>query len=466
MQATTFPTATATTFPLARSRGHRRSPAADLFSSGAGVGAAAAAGLPTFGAGAAAPAAFPFPVRPARRVFHIQDDGDSSSDDDRVQGPSSSSAIPRPPSLAIPFPRTASPAPSPTATRPPLPRSQSAPTVRRPLKPSLKSASSPHVRALSAPATPGGSLRVRFDEELERVCTFTKSSAVASLLSPSAETAPATQFDFPIMPAPAPTKYEIDVAASSPIPSCSASAGDYIRLESLSVSNAPDVAIAGSVLVRNVAFQKDVALRFTMDGWTTTSEVAARYASSTPDGRDRFNFTIPLAGSRDERLMECVARYTSQGVGEWWDNNNSANYKVLVRRVPTPPPSTPVNKAGRFAARAPAPAPVVPAVLPRRPVHIDTAPRRLNEVAAPRKQISIAPRSAWSDSDSDSSSDEEAIRTPEDLEEPAEISAKGVLSGDKSVTDSPLSAPAYRDLISEWCFLTTSTPLVADYIAA
>ena len=63
MQATTFPTATATTFPLARSRGHRRSPAADLFNSGAGAGAAAA-GLPTFGAGAAAPAAFPFPVRP------------------------------------------------------------------------------------------------------------------------------------------------------------------------------------------------------------------------------------------------------------------------------------------------------------------------------------------------------------------------------------------------------------------
>ena len=107
---------------------------------------------------------------------------------------------------------------------------------------------------------------------------------------------------------------------------------------------------------------------------------------------------------------------------------------------------------------------MVPAVLPRRPVHIDTAPRRLNEVAAPRKQIITAPRSAWSDSDSDSSSDEEAIRTPEDLEEPAEISAKGIDA--KAVTDSPLSAPAYRDLISEWCFLTTSTPLVADYIAA
>ncbi|KAL1740974.1 putative phosphatase regulatory subunit-domain-containing protein [Schizophyllum fasciatum] len=407
------PAPASATFPF-RSRGHRRSPAADLFTLGPGAGAAP----------------LPFPIRPARRVFHFQDAGDSSEDEGRpVQGPS-----------AVPFPcsRTASPAP---AARPPLPRSQSAPTVpnadRRPLKPSLKSASSPHVRALSAPATPGGSLRVRFDDELERVCTFTKSSAVASLLSPPAD-APKC-FDFPVIPPP-PAKYEIDVAASSPIPSSSSAPGDHVRLESLSVSNLPELKLAGSVLVRNVAFQKDVALRFTMDGWFTTSEVAARYAGGAPDGCDRFTFSIPLAGSRDERLLECVARFTSQGVGEWWDNNNGANYKVVVRRVPTPPPAAPVNKAGRFAARAPAPAPAVPAVLPRRPVHINTAPR-----------------SAWSDDDSDSSSDEEAIRTPEDLEEPAAA---------KDAAPLALTAPAYRDLISEWCFLTTSTPLVADYIAA
>lgn len=411
---------TSAPLPL-HSRGHRRSPAADSFTIGPVV------------------SAFPLPVRAARRVFHIHDDADSSSDDDRPQcaGPS-----------AVPFPRTASPAP---AARPPLPRSQSAPTVspieRRPLKPSLKSASSPHVRSVSAPATPGGSLRVRFDAELERICTFTKSSAVATLLSPSSE-APAV--NFPAFVAPPAPKYEIDVAASSPIPSTSGSTNDHVRLEALSLSCTPELMLAGSVLVRNVAFQKEVTLRFTLDGWTTVSEVAARYASSALDGRDRFAFTVPLAGARAERVLECVARYTSEGVGEWWDNNSGANYKVVVRRVSTPPPAT--TKAGRFAAAVPAPV-TASAVLPRRPVHIDTAPR---------KPIVVAPRSAWSDDESDSS-DEEAIRTPEDME--VDMPVKRAF--DASAFDGPkvdLSAPAYRDLISEWCFLTTSTPLVADHI--
>ena len=38
----------------------------------------------------------------------------------------------------------------------------------------------------------------------------------------------------------------------------------------------------GSVLVRNVAYNKTVAIRFTLDDWQTTSEVTAHYVSSLP----------------------------------------------------------------------------------------------------------------------------------------------------------------------------------------
>jgi hypothetical protein len=56
----------------------------------------------------------------------------------------------------------------------------------------------------------------------------------------------------------------------------------------------------GSVAVANLAFQKFVACRFTLDYWKTTSEVAAEFSheirpKASPEGHDRFQFTIKLS---------------------------------------------------------------------------------------------------------------------------------------------------------------------------
>lgn len=110
--------------------------------------------------------------------------------------------------------------------------------------------------------------------------------------------------------------------------------------------------LSGQVLVRNLAFSKAVAVRFTLDGWQTTSEVGAKYvdsvshlpltseasipSTSAKESWDRFAFTINLADYAHmlaERTVFMVARYAiNDGQDEWWDNNSGRNYKVVFSR--------------------------------------------------------------------------------------------------------------------------------------
>ncbi|KAJ7485115.1 hypothetical protein B0H11DRAFT_2018184 [Mycena galericulata] len=153
-----------------------------------------------------------------------------------------------------------------------------------------------------------------------------------------------------------------------------------------------EIALDGTLLARNAAFEKHVSVRFTLDSWHTTSEVAASWigegpapagtadANTEPDaeapgpGWDRFVFRIPLTdyarglGLASRELM-LAARFASPwvapgrvgpyiwcdssfpeaplggtsptgrpwvGVGsgdEWWDNNAGRDYRVGFRVV-------------------------------------------------------------------------------------------------------------------------------------
>ncbi|KID75006.1 Protein phosphatase 1 regulatory subunit 3D [Metarhizium brunneum] len=93
-------------------------------------------------------------------------------------------------------------------------------------------------------------------------------------------------------------------------------------------------AVVGVVNVKNLAFEKHVTCRFTLDNWTTQSEVAADYLKSiaSPDvdeDRDSFGFSIPILDfSRlgRNRLEFCI-RYRVIGL-EFWDNNNCTDFMV------------------------------------------------------------------------------------------------------------------------------------------
>lgn len=92
------------------------------------------------------------------------------------------------------------------------------------------------------------------------------------------------------------------------------------------------MSVTGSVVVKNLAFQKQVVCRFTLDNWATMSEVNAEYCYPAEtqhkwSAQDRFKFSIQLTEFSklgDNTLSFCI-RYLVDG-NEFWDNNSSSNF--------------------------------------------------------------------------------------------------------------------------------------------
>ena len=292
----------------------------------------------------------------------------------------------------IPFPSSSSASPpSSPPLRPITVRTASTPVLLsngKPLKSSLKSSSSAphialpplHLRACSAPATPvleHTPKNVRFPtDELATVRTFSRSAKPASLLARAAgdetETETEGELSSSILRAaslvlvprsPLVVRCEIDLDLSSPVPMKNISPHANVLLETITYaprsSNGAPHRLSGTLLVRNLAYEKMVAVRFTLDDWQTTSEVSARHLTSlhtfplSPNSLsthpsapqwDRFGFTIRLedyAANLPTRTLFLVARYIahpSSGPVESWDNNAGQNYKVVFKDAsPTRP---------------------------------------------------------------------------------------------------------------------------------
>ncbi|KAF5384020.1 hypothetical protein D9757_006927 [Collybiopsis confluens] len=147
-------------------------------------------------------------------------------------------------------------------------------------------------------------------------------------------------------------KLELDMGGY-PIPDPSSippTSGTNIFLESISLSPfAPDdkLHVTGSFIVRNLAFEKDVAVRFTMDEWSTVSEIKANWVTNVPspfvghrsslkstDSWDRFSFLINLSDytpiSLPSKTIYFVGRYTVPG-GEYWDNCRGRNWRIRFK---------------------------------------------------------------------------------------------------------------------------------------
>ncbi|KAJ7118895.1 putative phosphatase regulatory subunit-domain-containing protein [Mycena epipterygia] len=242
---------------------------------------------------------------------------------------------------------TSTPSPS-----PPKPTTDETPRMVRkksgqPVKSSLKS-STPRPRgslavvigagsSKSAPSTPtiGTRSRVHFDTQLEHVKLFLaeqKPLAVSRDGSPTDDTS-GTDGDFPewIFGREREGLGRLEMLVDVPPPS-----GEVdVKLQSLALAE-DGTGVTGHVAVRNLAFDKWVAVRFTFDGWQTTSEVTARHAHSLPGGAvDVFSFSIRLTDllARIEgKEMLLAVRYTSAG-REMWDNNGGSNYRATFKRV-------------------------------------------------------------------------------------------------------------------------------------
>ncbi|TCD63497.1 hypothetical protein EIP91_005330, partial [Steccherinum ochraceum] len=248
-----------------------------------------------------------------------------------------------------------------------------------------------HLRAQSAPSTPNVHKNVHFDENgLESVRLFNRTGKPSSVSKPpgdetetetEAETSNAergiSSFPFPSlsssslglsMPSSASSQnivHEIDTAphmtSSIPSPSPSPPPQANVHLETVTLPRTRPPTLRGTVLVRNLAFEKNVAVRFTLDEWQTTSEHEKReegvdsVAGRIVSGRaveeesvaswDRFSFTIRLEDYEtklSDRTLWLVARFNCP-TGEWWDNNSAANYRIGFRKALATPSLSPLS---------------------------------------------------------------------------------------------------------------------------
>lgn len=104
--------------------------------------------------------------------------------------------------------------------------------------------------------------------------------------------------------------------------------------------SAPDTALQGFILVRNITYQKTVMVRYTVDEWETVNDVMASYDGNR-EGWDRFKFSISFGvQGLQERVVWFVGKYAggaaedlSGDTVEWWDNNQGKNYRVTFKEA-------------------------------------------------------------------------------------------------------------------------------------
>ncbi|XP_063801846.1 protein phosphatase 1 regulatory subunit 3E-like [Pseudophryne corroboree] len=109
-----------------------------------------------------------------------------------------------------------------------------------------------------------------------------------------------------------------------------------VCLESLSTD---PFCISGDLRVLNLSYEKEVVVRYTMDSWTTSTEVMATYQRGCSDRyTDRFSFKLLCpALLNKEGMLELAIRYRVCGT-EYWDNNEGENYKVKSHKATMSPP--------------------------------------------------------------------------------------------------------------------------------
>ena len=139
-------------------------------------------------------------------------------------------------------------------------------------------------------------------------------------------------------------KKTLHVRFSQPV----ASDGFRDRLEKQTVSLENAVAsqnsIWGTIKVKNICFHKEVTVRYSLDGWVSSTDLRGVYVPDSNDGStDRFSFalTLPEYFLASGGVVEFAVRFQGEGM-EFWDNNNGENYRIECRE--SPPSNSGINR--------------------------------------------------------------------------------------------------------------------------
>lgn len=115
-----------------------------------------------------------------------------------------------------------------------------------------------------------------------------------------------------------------------------------ILLYKKSFSISPDNnCIKGKLMIRNLALDKSVLVRYTFDSWTTVRDVDAIFFGPNPKhtAYDIYDFTMDLdhrqLADRGELRgkLEFAIRCT-MGDDDYWDNNDGKNYQIKILADP------------------------------------------------------------------------------------------------------------------------------------
>nr|XP_014349298.1 PREDICTED: protein phosphatase 1 regulatory subunit 3E-like [Latimeria chalumnae] len=100
-----------------------------------------------------------------------------------------------------------------------------------------------------------------------------------------------------------------------------------------------EFSISGVIRVLNLAYEKQVTVRYTLNGWISFLDIPASYIPNACDGNaDKFSFKlITPAFLESGGTLQFAIRYCVSG-GEYWDNNEGNNYSVRSHKFKISPP--------------------------------------------------------------------------------------------------------------------------------
>ncbi|QUH30302.1 carbohydrate-binding protein [Vallitalea guaymasensis] len=93
----------------------------------------------------------------------------------------------------------------------------------------------------------------------------------------------------------------------------------------LNECNRNDNFLSGSIYLKNLGYDKNVKVRYTLDNWKTYSEVDASYTRSYDNNTELWSFYTGGNNYQWDNDCEFAISYTVNGV-TYWDNNFGSNY--------------------------------------------------------------------------------------------------------------------------------------------
>ncbi|GMM36990.1 protein phosphatase regulator [Saccharomycopsis crataegensis] len=126
-----------------------------------------------------------------------------------------------------------------------------------------------------------------------------------------------------------------DLINSSSPPSRIANFNSNVQVENLCL--APTNLLVGNILVKNLAFEKIVGIKLTINNWSSFQTLYAHYIESLHDNQiDRFQFTIDLdklvGNSSTKKLNVKFCGFYQSKDHQYWDNNGNMNYQIRFSR--------------------------------------------------------------------------------------------------------------------------------------